>query len=96
MATRNTEYTLRATSPLLRTGFEIESGPVSEKYVVEEARKLIEFCREINRRENGECTCDDPAERCDDCPEAPVDKASVTVVPHAGETTGSVSICCEG
>ena len=44
---RNTAWTITAKSPLLRPGLEI-SITVSEKYVVEETKKLMATVREIN------------------------------------------------
>jgi hypothetical protein len=45
---KNTGYTIVAKSPLLRPGLEITMGPVSEKYLVEETRKLLDYVRRIN------------------------------------------------
>ena len=47
---RNTAWTITAKAPLLRPGLEI-SITVSEKYVVEETKKLMETVREINDTE---------------------------------------------
>lgn len=47
---RNTTYYIEIESPLLRPGMKITSGPVSEGYVVEEARKLLAKAREINSK----------------------------------------------
>lgn len=46
---RNTSWLLEIQSPLLRPGVKLTVGPVSEKYIVEEARKAMEVVREINR-----------------------------------------------
>ncbi len=46
---RNTEFRLTVSAPLIRTGLQIEAGPVSETYVVETAKKLLDFVHEINR-----------------------------------------------
>jgi len=47
----NTEYVLTVSAPLVRPGFTITSGPVSERYVVETANRLMKLVREINGRE---------------------------------------------
>lgn len=47
MATRNTAWVITASAPLLRPGMSV-SITVSEKYVVEEALKLLSKVREIN------------------------------------------------
>lgn len=44
----NSEYIIRVSAPLLCPGMEIESGPVSEKDVVDAAVKMMDFVREIN------------------------------------------------
>lgn len=48
---RNTPYKIIVESPLLRPGLKIESGPISEGYLVEETKKLLKFVREINSGE---------------------------------------------
>ncbi len=48
---QNTEYKIIVSAPLLRPGLTIESGPVSERYVVETAKRLLAFVREINGTE---------------------------------------------
>jgi hypothetical protein len=44
----NTPYTIEVSDPLLRPGMTITAGPVSEKYVSETARRMMEMVREIN------------------------------------------------
>lgn len=53
---RNTEYHIEVGAPLLRPGMTIRQGPVSEKYVVEETRKVLDLVRQINRPEEREPT----------------------------------------
>lgn len=48
----NTSWTVTIKNPLVRTGVELESGPVSEDYVVATVRKGIEFARDVNEKEN--------------------------------------------
>jgi hypothetical protein len=49
-APRNTSWVIRIGSPLLRPGLVLESGPVSGRYVVEEARHALDLVRAINAR----------------------------------------------
>lgn len=44
----NTPYTIKVSSPLLREGMEIKAGPVSERYVTDTVRKLMDMVREVN------------------------------------------------
>lgn len=44
----NTEYTIRVGAPLLRPGMEIEAGEVSEAYVEETAKRLMDAARSVN------------------------------------------------
>lgn len=48
----NTEYVIKISSPLVRSGLEIEAGPVSEDYVVPTVSKLMEKVRKINQERN--------------------------------------------
>ena len=50
MPKRNTEWVIEVGSPLLRPGMKITIGPVSERYVAEEAQKAIVMVREINKQ----------------------------------------------
>jgi len=49
---KNTPYIIKIEAPLLRPGMSITIGPVSEKYIVEETKKAMDFVRQINTTEN--------------------------------------------
>lgn len=45
----NTTYVISIGAPLLRPGMTITAGPVSERYVTETAKRLMDKVREINK-----------------------------------------------
>ena len=48
MNKRNTAYTIEVSDPLIRPGMKVIIGPVSENYLVEATRKIMNMIREIN------------------------------------------------